>query len=165
MRARNPRLDQSAELLSALEEFSRFSGCGNLYPGVVDHIPLAPASIEEQHQSVGLFSECEASAFKAESMMPWNSRDTISRAGCRHPRYLQCGVIRCCESTVLRKRRKSCISQVPLDYSAQLIEFLLARLVRVNLPRGEQSLPTHSRFLSTLFSYFSVRSVKSGSSQ
>lgn len=55
VRALNPRLDQSAELLSTLEKFSRFGGCGNLYPGVVDHVPLASASIEEQHQLVGLF--------------------------------------------------------------------------------------------------------------
>jgi hypothetical protein len=55
VRALNPRLDQSAELLSALEKFSRFGGRGNLYSGVVDHVPLASASIEEHYKFVGLF--------------------------------------------------------------------------------------------------------------
>jgi hypothetical protein len=52
--ALNPYFNQGTELLSALEEFRRFSRCRDLHPGVVDHIPLAPAAIEEQHQLIGL---------------------------------------------------------------------------------------------------------------
>ena len=101
MRALNPRLDQSTELLSTLEKFSRFGGCGNLYPGVVDHVPLASASIEEQHQLVGLFPKGEAGALEAESMMPRNSGHTVARAGRCHSRHLQGRVIRSCESAIL----------------------------------------------------------------
>jgi hypothetical protein len=103
MRARafDPRLDEGAELLSKLEKFSRFGGCGNFYPGVVDHVPLASASIEEQHQSVGLFPKGGAGAFKAQSMMARNSGYTIARAGCCHPRHLQDCVICGCESAIL----------------------------------------------------------------
>lgn len=126
MSAFNPRLDQSTKLLGALEEFSGFGRGRNLYSGVVDHVPLASASIEEQDQYVRLFSERETGAFKAESMVSWNSRDAVSRAGRCHPRNLQGCVVGCCESSVFRKRRKSRISQIPLDYSAQFIEFLFA---------------------------------------
>jgi hypothetical protein len=160
-----PRFNQNAELLSALQEFSRFGRCRNLYSGIVDDVSLAPASIEEQDQLVGLFPECEAGAFKTESMMPWNCRDTVSGAGRCHPCHLQGCVVSCCESPVLRERRESGVSQIPLDYCAEFIEFLLARLVRVNLPRGEQSLPTHPESLPALSSYCAELSAESGSSQ
>ena len=101
MRALNPLLDESAELLSTLEKFSRFGGRGNLYSGVVDHVPFASASIEEQHQFVGLFPKCEAGALETESMMPRNSGHTVARAGRCHSRHLQGRVIRSCESAIL----------------------------------------------------------------
>lgn len=97
----NPCLDQGAELLSVLEKFSRFGGRGNLHSGVVDHVPFASASIEEQYQLVGLFPKGEAGALKAESMMPRNSGHTVARAGRCHSRHLQGSVIRSCESAIL----------------------------------------------------------------
>ena len=84
----NPRLHQSTELLSAQEKLCRFGRCSYLYSGVVDDVTLAPAAIEEQHQSISLFPERQGGTFKTESMMAWNSRDTVSRTGRRHSRNL-----------------------------------------------------------------------------
>lgn len=101
MCALNPLLDECAEFLGTLEKFSRFGGRGNLYPGVVDHVLLASASIEEQHQFVGLFPKGEAGALETESMMPWNSGHAVARAGRCHSRHLQGRIIRGCESAIL----------------------------------------------------------------
>jgi hypothetical protein len=101
MRAFNPRFDESVELRGAFEKFNRFRGRGDLYSGVVDDVPLAPASIEEQHQFVGLFPKGEAGALETESMMPRNSSHTVARAGRCHSRHLQGRVIRSCESAIL----------------------------------------------------------------
>jgi hypothetical protein len=124
----NPGLNQGAELPSALEKFRRFGGCGNLDAGVVNHIALSTASIEKQHKLISLFPECKARAFEAESVMSWNSRDTVSRRSRRHSCHLQSCVVGGGEPTALRKRRESGISQVSSDYGAKLIKFLFARL-------------------------------------
>ena len=161
LRVLNPRLHQSTELLSALEKLCRFGRCSYLYSCVVDDVALAPAAIEEQHQSISLFPKRQGGTFKTESMMAWNSRDTVSGTGRRHSRHLQGCVVGRCESAILRKCRERCVSQIPSDHSAKLIEFLLARLVRVNLPSREQFLPTHLLFLPTLSSCFAGPSAGS----
>lgn len=161
----DPCLNHGAEFSSMLKKFRRFGRCGNLNAGIVNHVALATASIKEQDQLIRLSSECQARALEAESMMSWNCCYTVSRTSRRHSRHLQSGVVGGREPAVLRKSRESGIGQISFDYGAKLIEFLLARLVRVNLSRGEQFLPTHPRSLSTLSFYCAAPSAQNGCSR
>lgn len=161
MRVLNPRLHQSTELPSVLEELCRFGRCSNLYSCVVDDVALAPAAIEEQHQSISLFPKRQGGTFKTESMMARHGRDTVSGTGGRHSRHLQSCVVGRYESAILRKCWERCVSQIPSDHGAKFIEFLLARMVRVNFPSREQFLPTHLLFLPTLSSCFAGPSAGS----
>lgn len=160
-----PCLNHGAEFSSMLKKFRRFGGCGNLNAGIVNHVALATTSVKEQDQLIRLSSERKARALETESMMPWNRCDTISRTSCRHTCHLQSCVIGGREPAVLRERRKGGIGQISFDYGAKLIEFLFARLVRVNLSRGEQSLPTHPRSLSALSFYCAIPSARNGCSR
>ena len=63
----NPRLNQGAELLRPLQQFSGFGLCGNLDPGIVDHVPLAPAGIEEQDEPMGRLAERQTGTLEAEA--------------------------------------------------------------------------------------------------
>lgn len=97
--------------------------------------------------------------------MPRNSRDAVSGARRCHSRHLQGCVMHRCEPTILGKRWKRRVSQIPLDEGSELIEFLFARLVRVDFSRGEQALPTHPVTLLALSSCCPGLCARSGFSQ
>lgn len=63
--------------MSVLEKLCRFGRCSYLYSGVVDDVALAPAAIEEQHQSISLFAERQGGTFKTQSMMASNKSAQI----------------------------------------------------------------------------------------
>lgn len=139
----NPSLYHSVKFTGALQQFCGLGRGGNLDPRVIDDVALAAALIEEQQEMVRLGPKCQACALERQCVMTGHGGHPIALAGRGHACGLKRGVVCGRETAVFRKSGQSGVGEVSGDHRAKFIEFLLACVVGVNLPRREQSIPAH----------------------